>query len=346
MQKKGQTLEPAKKQKIVLIHKGMRSFVKKDYQILATHYRVAEFGYTAPKGLVINLWYQLKLLGWLLRHLPGSKLVYIWFAGYHSFLPVLLGRLMKKKILIAIGGYETTYIPEIRYGVFSNPLRSFMARFSFKQAHLLLPVDNSILENLKRFVPDLTTPSRELTTGYDATFWKRIAPKEAMVLTVASLNSEVVFRRKGIDLFIETARLLPDIMFVIVGVEDAVRGLIPDLTNIQALPATDAQGLRKYYSRAKVYAQFSMYEGFPNVVSEAMLCECIPVVTAVSGMPRQVGECGFVLEERDAHQAAALIQKALQAPPEQGQQCRQRMVEHFPFNKREKELLEIVGQYV
>ncbi len=330
--------------KILFVHKGMRSFVRKDFELLAKHFNVQDFFYNPARGIVKNLWQQLRLLFWLIKELPGSQVIFIWFAGYHSFLPVLLGKLSGKRIVIAIGGYETTYIPEIHYGVFSNPLRSFMARFSFRNSHLLLPVDRTLIENLKKFVPDLTTPFQELDTGYDAGFWKPVRKKEKMVLTVGTINSETVFIVKGIDLFVQTARLLPEIEFVIVGVEETTRKLIPDIPNIKVFPPASAKRLREFYSQAKVYAQFSISEGFPNVVSEAMLCECIPIVSKVGGMPRQVNNCGFVLKEKDPKKAAAIVRQALNAPNNYGRKCREHIMQHFPVEKREKKLFEIIQQ--
>ncbi len=332
--------------KILFVHKGVRSFVRKDLEILKKHFVVRNLEYPSPRGILKNVWQQLRLLWNSLVMVPAVDGIFIWFAGYHSFFPVLFAKIFKKKVVIAIGGYETTYIPEIRYGVFSNPLRSFMARFSFENANFLVPVDESLIFNLKKFIPGLSTPYKTVATGYDANFWKPVAPKEKIVLTVGSINSDVVFKRKGIDIFVETCRQLPQYEFHIVGVEPNMRHRFPELPNLKVFPPANAEKLREYYSRAKVYAQFSMYEGLPNVVCEAMLCECIPVVTPVNGMVRQAEGCGVVLPERNTAAAVQAVQKAMEMPEDAGRRCRERAIEKFPFEKREKELVAIINRVI
>ncbi len=330
--------------KIAFVHKGLRSFVKKDLEILQNHFSVQQIEYDPRKGIWNNLKQQFRLFWHSIVLIPFVDLIYIWFAGYHSFLPVLIGKLFRKKIVVALGGYETTYIPEIQYGVFSNPLRSFCARFTFNQADLLLPVDETLIFNLKQFMPRFNTPYTVLDFGYDGQFWYRTRPKKGIVLTVATLNSEIVFKRKGIDLFVEACKQLPEFQFHVVGVEAAVHHLFPELPNLILSPGANPEQLREYYSEAKVYAQFSMYEGFPNVVCEGMLCECIPVVAAVNGMPRQVGDCGIVLKERSVQEAVRAIRYAMNLPEARGKQCRERVIKHFPVDKRETLLIKLIEE--
>ena len=40
-----------------------------------------------------------------------------WFASWHTFLPVLVARLMRKPSVIVIGGFDTARMPEIGYGL-------------------------------------------------------------------------------------------------------------------------------------------------------------------------------------------------------------------------------------
>ena len=332
----------ADKPRILFVHKGLRSFIRKDLEILKKFYSVINLEYRSRKGLIHNLWEQFRLFLGSMLTVPNVNGVFIWFAGYHSFWPVFMARLFRKKVIIAIGGYETTYIPEIRYGVFSNPIRSFMARYSFKHAHYLLPVDEGLMQNLRKFVPDLTTPYQVFDFGYDANFWKRTLPKQNVVLTVGSINSEVVYKRKGIDIFVEACRQLPQYEFHVVGVDPDMVHRFPEIPNLKIFPPADPIKLREYYSRAKVYAQLSMYEGLPNVVCEAMLCECIPVVTPVNGMIRQAKTCGIVLTNRNTSAAVKAIKTAMAMQQSVGKQCREQAIKFFPLDKREKGLIAIV----
>jgi len=59
-------------------------------------------------------------------------------------------------------------------------------------------------------------------------------------------------------------------------------GIVPD------------EELIKYYQKAKVY-QLSEYEGLPNALCEAMLCECVPAGTRYCGIPTAIGDTGMCL---------------------------------------------------
>jgi hypothetical protein len=140
--------DKSKKGAILFIHTGFSSFVKKDYLFLSKYYRVISFHYIASKNLSINLVSQIKLLITIIRHIGKVRYLFIWFADYHSFLPVLFANFFKKRSIIVSGGYDVTYVPEIRYGSFSNPVRKFCATFSIKYTNYLLAVDGSLIDDL------------------------------------------------------------------------------------------------------------------------------------------------------------------------------------------------------
>ena len=96
--------------------------------------------------------------------------------------------------------------------------------------------------------------------------------------------------------------------------------------------------LVEYYQKAKVYAQFSMREGLPNAVCESMLCKCIPVGFNNGGIPLAIGDCGFVLEERNVDRAVKLIEKAINSPENLGEKARERIIEKFPLENRKIKL--------
>ena len=56
-----------------------------------------------------------------------------------------------------------------------------------------------------------------------------------------------------------------------------------------------------WYQRAKVYCQLSYYESFGMAAAEAMLCECVPVVTRKGALPEVVGETGFYVEYGESY---------------------------------------------
>ncbi len=90
--------------------------------------------------------------------------------------------------------------------------------------------------------------------------------------------------------------------------------------------------------RAKVYVQVSAHEGFGCSLAEAMLCECVPVVTDRGAIPEVVGDTGFYVPFGDSKVAATKIKDAMMAT-KNGKRARERIVNLFPLQKRERDLV-------
>ena len=89
--------------------------------------------------------------------------------------------------------------------------------------------------------------------------------------------------------------------------------------------------------RAKIYAQLSSVESFGAALAEAMLCECVPVVTNRCSLPGVVGDTGFYCEYGNVHSTVEAIKKALSS--KNGTRARERIKTSFPLEKREKEIV-------
>jgi len=259
------------RKRILFVYTSFSSFVETDYNILSKFADVKQYKFESSKIIFKMIFEQVKLKIFLLMNIWKYDLIYCWFADYHSFLPILFSKLFKKKSILVLGGYDVTYIPELKYGSFSNPLRSFCAKFSIKNVTLNLSVsDNIRKEALER------------------------------VLTNIPTNLEIIGKMKQ-------------------------------------------KKLIEYYQKAKVYAQFSMREGLPNAVCESMLCECIAVGFNNGGIPIAIGDCGFILDERNIDMAAELIDKAISSPKSLGKKARERIIKKFPLENRKKKLHKLLA---
>src|SRR5207248_1056071 len=94
---------------------------------------------------------------------------------------------------------------------------------------------------------------------------------------------------KGIDVFIKTARAMPDAAFDLVGIRgealEYARKESKDLKNITITEGPVAyETLLSYYHKASAYCQLSMDETFGVATAEAMSCGCIPVVSQVPSL--------------------------------------------------------------
>lgn len=327
---------------VLFIYPHFSSFVKCDYQILKAHFEVNCFHYHTSKKLLPNLVSQLKLFYWLVKNIKTARVVYVWFADYHSLLPVFFSKLFKRKSIIVLGGYEVTYLPEIKYGSFSNPIRSFFTSYSLKYANLICPVDGSLSTEMFQRVKKIRGQIIVNHTGYDPDQWFCDREKERVILTVATCHTMQRVRLKGIDFFCTVASHLPEYNFCIVGLQKKLLKEITIPENVIVYDKMERNELREFYARAKVYAQFSLREGLPNAVCEAMLCECIPVGSKVNGIPTAIGDCGFLIEGQNLTQAIQAIKQALHSPPSLGKKARNRIKENFTIQNREAVLIQIM----
>lgn len=346
------------KSSIWFVHPGNSTFVRKDVDILRKRYRVHITHYRSSKNIIRFTYEVVSQLFFACFLLWRYHAVYIWFADYHSLIPAFFGRLLGKKVIVVVGGFDAVAIPELGYGVFvKENFRAWCAAKTYRLAHLILPVDQSLIKGrntyadhlgpglpvgVKHFCPSLTAHIEVLPTGYDETVWKydvRVK-RQPEVITIASVSKMQTFKLKGIDLLIETARLTPETQFTIAGLSDKMRAYVASIAppNVIALGPFESHELPSLLSRHKVFAQLSLSEGLPNTLCEAMLCGCIPIGSKVNGIPRAIGTYGFILEKPNAHEAAQLVAQALDAPASYSIAGREHIIRNYHATARDEKL--------
>lgn len=343
-----------KRTRLLYFYTAESSFVTKDIRILFEAYEVKVFRFDLyrKKQLPFTL---LKQLAFLCVYFLRARLVICQFAGLHSFFPVLFSTCFGKKSLIVAGGTDCVSFPSIRYGNFYNKRNAWLSAFSYRHCSLILPVHESLVsyhytyqnqdheyQGLKHHVKDLNTPIQVIYNGYEADLFKRDKtpkPAASFLTAVGYINSRFTYSLKGIDLYIEAARHFPEGEFSILGGIGFDTGKLPP--NIKLIPHLSGQALIDCFARHRFYMQLSMSEGFPNALSEAMLCECVPLVSRVGGMPDIVGELGYILNRRNSDELFELVQKALNDPDQEvrGKDCRERIKSLYPLENRRKALL-------
>lgn len=348
---------PAKSH-ILFIYQGRSSFVKKDIEILSAAYRVDELMfYPYPKWKTIIKFVQQFFS--LLFGLHKYNLVIAQFAGYHTLLPAIFCKIYGKPFLIICGGTESAKFESIPYGNFAKKYLGLVTKWSVQLATHLAPKHQSLIQcnynydvsgypqqGLQYLIKNFKTPYTVIENGYNAHQFNCIATKQSntFITVAAGLEIENTIPLKGIDLIIAAAPLFAHCTFYIVGVpEGFVLSQLPN--NIKCLPSMPNDALIKHYSAATFYLQLSLSEGFPNAICEAMLCECIPIGSAVNAIPDIIADTGYVLYKRDVNALAEIIQQALkEASPTKGRQARHRIEQNFSAAHRSKKLLALVQQ--
>jgi len=317
--------------RVLFIYKQNRSFVKKDIEILQKFCSVDTIKFSIKKLPDIKK-----------KIRNDADFVYCWFASYHSYYPIKWAKKYGKFSIVVVGGYDASNIKG--YGIFSNKKGRFIANSIYKNVDLILPVDESLKEDiLKHSQLNIEDKFITLPTGYDH---KRFFPKGSkknIVLTVGFVN-EINWWRKGLITFIEVAKKMPDVQFIVAGnIDKKVQKKIDETpNNITFTGWIEDEELLRLYQQAKVYCQLSNYEGLPNVLCEAMLCECIPIGSRANGIPRAIGDTGFYAPYGDVDLTYDAVRKALSSNMELGKKARNRIIELFPSELRKKRLKEIL----
>ncbi len=337
----------------------LTSFVRKDIAILEKEHTLQVFHFDTSKKWKTPLLF-LQQLWQIVRNWRKIEVFVCKFVGYSAFLPALLGKISGKPCLLVTAGTESAYLPSIQYGDFRKPILGKFTEWSLRLATHIAPVHYSLMrcnytynkekfpqQGVQFFCKNLKTPFTYIPYGFDAQkfrdFGKKRQPNSFLTIA-AGFEQEVVFLRKGLDLIWKMAARFPDFQFTVVGYK---AGLFHKETpkNITIIAAIPQEKLIELLNEHEFYAQISMFEGFPNALCEAMLCGCIPIGSSVAAIPDIISDTGFILAEKNADKLADLLKEAAQAEKTLlSQKARQRIVDNFLTERREKALLGLVAQ--
>ncbi len=267
-------------------------------------------------------------------------LLYCWFAYQQAYQAVRAARWFGRPVACVAGGFETAApgvypaVPEgwaRRRKWMLDRLAAILAMSEFSASEIRLLTDNDVE------VVYLAADGEKFRPG---------CGKAPIAMTIATEVNRVVLKRKGVEAFLKAAPYAPDVEFHLVGAiapeaEDAVGLLLR--SNVRLLGLKPHHEIIPLLQKAAVYVQPSLHEGFGMAVAEAMLCECVPVVTAHGALPEVVGNTGIVVANQDPEGLAAAIRGALRAP-EEGGKARRRILRNFPLSRRKDELARLLAR--
>src|SRR5438105_4076520 len=186
---------------IIFVGPAASSFVQNDIAILKRKHKLkivdANIGRGGSAALAL-----FKLEFRILFSLFGSDILFFWFADYYSFFPTLIARLLRKRVYVVAGGFDVTYIPEVKSGARVRPLRWFLVRNTHRFATHVFPVSNYA----KHLLDTNSKHHAPATVIYNAVNIARFpfseASREHRALTVTQLDIVLDYLLKGIDVFI------------------------------------------------------------------------------------------------------------------------------------------------
>jgi glycosyltransferase involved in cell wall biosynthesis len=324
-----------RRSRVALVATANSTFVQWDREILQERFDVVDVGWRGKHSI--------PHLVWAVR---GCDVAVSWFALDHAYGACRVARLFGRRSVVVVGGVDAAKWTELGYGAHLDPAVSRRSRYALAQSDRVLVVDDSLREEIARNTgirrPEIVT----VPLGFDTDLYRPDDRPKTNVLTVGFVT-DVNLRRKGLETFVQAARLLPDLSFVLVGAApsaatDHLRSQAPP--NLRLLPPLGLSDLLEEYRRARVYVQASEYEGLPSALGEAMACGCVAVGTSVGGIPSLIGDTGFYVPPADPIATAKAIRSAYDSG--RGDHARQRIAALFPRSKRRDALHRIIDDLV
>lgn len=319
----------------ILFLDGNRSFIKRDFDILSKHFKVVPVDIN--KFSIPSLYRAYNLV-------HKSKLVYCWFGSPNTAILVFFSKMLGKKSIVVAGGVDVESLPEYNYGDMNTTLYKFIPKYCFANCDVSLPVSKFTEKELRKH-----TSAKNISFVFNCIDSKSFFPsskiKRDSVLTVATGQKDVVLK-KGLDVFVECARMMPKTKFVMVGLSKELIQRFSDLKfkNLILYGEMPYSKMLNFYQSAKVYCQLSLIESFGVALAESMLCECVPVVTRNAALPEVVGDTGFYCNYKDTHGTVLAIKKAFNSG--KGKAARKRITTLFSIKMREKKIVSIIGSQI
>lgn len=307
------------------------TFIDNDYKELQKYYEVKAYNPRQPITKTV------KLVQW-------CDVIFSWFANWRAVRPVSMTKIIKRKVIVVAGGFDCVYAPEINYGAWTRFPDKSISQFLFKNADIVLPVSGYLQkELLEKLTPKKT---QLIYNGVNTdNFYPQGVKEENLVLTVGAVNKSNL-TRKGLEDFVRTAEYLPNVRFVVVGEfkDDSINYLRRITNNVKFVGRVDDATLLHWYQKAKVYAQLSYHEGFGVAVAEAMLCECIPVVSEKGALPEVAGKNRYETPYGSPPLAAIAINRALHRDRKFAARFRERALNNFSTKQRVKMLRQVIDE--
>ncbi len=329
-----------KKTKICFVGDLSSTFIKRDYELLKNYFEVSLI--EPPKKKLEWLKYAIVFA----KKIKKSDLTFSWFAGWRAAFAVFFSKLYNKKSIVVIGGYDAAYVPELKYGAFTNLKEMIPAKYVYKNVNKTLVVDLSLKKDIIKNANVSGDNIDYLPTGFNLDHWKPKGEKKNIVLTVAIASDMQRVKLKGLDTFVRSAKYIPEAKFIVVSVKGDAKKYLERISskNVELVEFLPENELLQCYQMAKVYCQLSLREGLPTTLCEAMLCECTPVGANVQGVKTAIGDTGFYADYGDEKATVSMIKEALISDKGLGKKARERIERLFPEKRRREGLIKLISE--
>jgi len=328
--------------KICLISNSAGTWTEQDVKILT------ELGHQVKQVVVEATFGPYRILRLLLKIVQPalwSDVLFCWFAFPAGFVGVILGKLLRKFVIVNAVGIDVACVPEINYGL---PLKSHwrgLLKWTLSNANKVIAISKESANNVKKVV---TRDVEIIYEGIDVEKFRPMKvtePEQNLILTVGIL-SKANLKRKGFETLVKcipyVVKEVKNTKFVFVGKKSDGYRILRDLADtLGVLGYVDFAGFRSdeelltLLNKCTVFAMPSIHEGFPTVISEALACQKPVVGSALSAIPEVVvnNETGILISNPQSPEelAEALLTLLSNSTlrKKMGERGRQRIVQEF-----------------
>jgi glycosyltransferase involved in cell wall biosynthesis len=282
------------------------------------------------------------------RELVPADIYFCWWWTW-AFLPATLARIFQRPLVVT-GVFDFDTFNQrraaqralMRYALRAASANVFLSEVEVAQAKQRFEVSRP------RYIP----------LGVDTNLYRPNGDcREEMILSVAWLQAGNA-ERKGIpESILATHRLQrrrPGVRLFIAG--EKASGYPPLWELVSRLGASDHVAFLgaisrnekiRLMQRCKIYLQPSRFEGFGVAILEAMSCGAAVLTRPVGAVPEVVGDAGFLVDASGVEAIEAGLCELLEDDGLRvalGRRARSRAQEVFPYERRRRELAELVDE--
>ncbi|MCF7792786.1 MAG: glycosyltransferase family 4 protein [Candidatus Cloacimonetes bacterium] len=264
-----------------------------------------------------------------------NDFVFCWFADFSSFIAILISKILNKKSIIMVGGYETSNLPS--YGGMQSRSAKFI-KYAIKNADKVITVSEFLAQELRslNLRKDINVVHLAINPK------KNNIAKKKIILSCGSATPDL-YKIKGIDIFAAATKSFNKYKMIIVGefdpkLKDQLLKKNPNLEFKGKIVHEEFLGL---LSETEIYCQFSRRESFGMAVLEAINSNCKVVISNEGSLPEVAQEKAFKAEISDITSCEDAISRAVnsEVPNNFNWLC-----ENYSFEKREAKLIKIVSE--
>jgi len=342
--------------KVCLISNSGGTWIAQDAEILE------ELGHEDRKVVVEGAFGPYRILRLFLeafRPVVWSDIVFCWFAFPAGFVGVVLGKLLKKSVIVNAVGIDVAYVPAINYGLPLKPHWRWLLKWTLINASKVIAISKESSRNVKNLV------GKDVEVIYEGIDVNKFRPfdvtksEKEIILTVGILSKSNL-KRKGLETLVKcipyVVKEFTNVKFVFVGKKEDGYPLLKELSEkLGVSDFVDFAGYKSDYellrllNQSTLFAMPSIHEGFPTVISEALACEKPVVTTALSAIPEVVvnNEIGILIDNPESPlELAHAIRTLLENPAlrrKMGQKGRQVIIQRFSRESRKQKIEDLFG---